>query len=87
MALQPFESGGWPGIGTIDADSPIAETSHPFHFQEFFFMGPILLIILVLLLLGSIPVWPYSHNWGYYPGGGLGLVLLIVLLLVLFGRI
>ena len=35
-------------------------------------MGPILLIILVLLLLGSIPVWPYSQNWGYYPGGALG---------------
>jgi hypothetical protein len=50
-------------------------------------MGPILLIILVLLLLGSVPVWPYSRDWGYYPGGGLGLVLLIVLLLVLSGRI
>ncbi len=50
-------------------------------------MGPILLIILVLLLLGSVPVWPYSRDWGYYPGGGVGLVLLIVLLLVLFGRI
>ncbi len=50
-------------------------------------MGPLLLIILVLLLLGSVPVWPYSRDWGYYPGGGVGLVLLIVLLLVLFGRI
>jgi hypothetical protein len=50
-------------------------------------MGPILLIILVLLLLGSAPVWPYSGNWGYYPSGGLGLVLVIVLLLFLFGRI
>jgi hypothetical protein len=51
------------------------------------FMGLLLLIVLVLLLVGSVPVWPYSHNWGYYPGGGIGLVLLIVLLLVLFGRI
>ncbi len=50
-------------------------------------MGLVLLILLILLLIGSLPLYPYSHNWGYYPGGGLGLVLLIVLLLVLFGRI
>lgn len=50
-------------------------------------MGLVLLILLILLLVGSLPVYPYSRNWGYYPGGGLGLVLLIVLLLVLFGRI
>lgn len=50
-------------------------------------MGLILLILLILLLVGSVPVWPYSHSWGYYPGGGIGLVLLIVLLLVVFGRI
>jgi hypothetical protein len=50
-------------------------------------MGTILLIILVLLLLGAVPVWPHSRNWGYYPGGGLGLVLLVVLLLVVLGRI
>jgi len=46
-------------------------------------MGTILLIILVLLLLGAIPAWPHSRNWGYYPSGGLGLVLIIVLVLVL----
>lgn len=46
----------------------------------------ILLIFLVLLLLGSLPAWPYSAGWGYYPSGGLGLVLLIVLILVLTGR-
>jgi len=50
-------------------------------------MGTILLIILVLLLLGAIPAWPYSRDWGYAPGGGLGLVLIIVLVLVLMGRI
>jgi hypothetical protein len=50
-------------------------------------MGTILLIILILLLLGAVPVWPHSRNWGYYPGGGIGLVLLIVLILVLMGRI
>jgi hypothetical protein len=46
-------------------------------------MGLILIIILILLLLGAIPAWPYSRGWGYYPSGGLGLILLIVLILVL----
>jgi hypothetical protein len=46
-------------------------------------MGLILLIVLVLLLLGAIPAWPYSRNWGYGPSGGLGLILVIVLILVL----
>lgn len=50
-------------------------------------IGPILLIILVLLLLGSAPRWPHSRNWGYGPSGGLGLVFIIVLILVLLGRI
>lgn len=45
----------------------------------------ILLIFLILLLLGSLPMWPYSHGWGYYPSGGFGLVLLIVILVLLFG--
>jgi Protein of unknown function (DUF3309) len=50
-------------------------------------MGTILLIILILLLLGAFPAWPYSRNWGYGPSGGLGLVLVIILILVLMGRI
>jgi hypothetical protein len=50
-------------------------------------MRLILLIILVLLLVGALPLWPYSANWGYYPGSGLGLVLVILLVLVLMGRI
>ena len=49
-------------------------------------MGLILLIILFLLVIGSLPTWPYSSGWGYYPTGGLGLVLVIVLVLVLIGR-
>ena len=49
--------------------------------------GLILIIILIVLLLGSAPAWPYSRGWGYYPSGGLGLILLIVLILVLLGRI
>ena len=50
-------------------------------------MRTILLILLILLLLGALPTWPYSTGWGYYPSGGLGLVLLIVLILVLAKRI
>jgi hypothetical protein len=50
-------------------------------------MNLILLIILVILLLGAVPAWPHSRNWGYYPSGGLGLILVILLILVLLGRI
>ena len=50
-------------------------------------MGLILLIILILLLIGAVPTWPYSRGWGYYPSGGLGLILLIVIILLLLGRI
>jgi len=50
-------------------------------------LGTILLVIVVLLLLGALPTWPYSAGWGYYPSGGLGLVLLIILILFLLGRI
>jgi Protein of unknown function (DUF3309) len=50
-------------------------------------IGTILLIILVLLLIGALPAWPYSNSWGYYPSGGLGLVLIILLVLVVTGRL
>jgi hypothetical protein len=50
-------------------------------------MSTILLIVLVLLLLGALPTWPYSRGWGYYPSGGLGLVVVIVLVLLLAGRL
>jgi len=50
-------------------------------------MYTIMLILLVLLLIGALPTWPYSSGWGYYPSGGLGLVLVIVLVLVLMGRV
>ncbi len=49
--------------------------------------GLILLIILILLLVGAFPSWPYSRRWGYYPSGGLGLLLLILIILLLLGRI
>jgi uncharacterized protein DUF3309 len=50
-------------------------------------MSTILLIILIILLLGALPTWPYSSGWGYYPAGGLGLLLLIVIILLVMGRI
>jgi hypothetical protein len=50
-------------------------------------MSTILLVILVLLLVGALPTWPYSNGWGYYPSGGLGLILVIVLVLALMGRV
>jgi hypothetical protein len=50
-------------------------------------MRLVLLIILILLVVGALPLWPYSAGWGYYPGGGLGLLLVIVLILALVGRI
>jgi hypothetical protein len=50
-------------------------------------LGTVLLIILILLLLGAIPTWPHSRNWGYYPSGGIGLLLLIIIVLLVLGRI
>jgi hypothetical protein len=50
-------------------------------------LGTILLIVLVLLLLGALPAWPYSSGWGYYPSGGLGLVVIVLLVLVVMGRL
>lgn len=48
-------------------------------------MGTVLLIIVVLLLIGALPTWPYSSGWGYYPSGGLGLLLIVVIVLVVMG--
>jgi hypothetical protein len=50
-------------------------------------MRLILLILVILLLVGALPTWPYSAGWGYYPSGGLGVVLVILLILVLLGRL
>ncbi len=50
-------------------------------------IGTILLIILVLFLIGALPRWPHSANWGYFPSGGLGAILIIVIILMLLGRI
>jgi uncharacterized protein DUF3309 len=50
-------------------------------------MYTILIVVLVLLLIGALPSWPYSTGWGYYPSGGLGLIVIILLVLVLAGRV
>jgi Protein of unknown function (DUF3309) len=50
-------------------------------------LSAILLIVLILMLMGAAPVWPYSRSWGYYPSGGLSLVVLILVVLLLAGRI
>ena len=50
-------------------------------------MVTILIVILVLILIGALPAWPYSRGWGYYPSGGVGLIVLILLILLLLGRI
>ena len=50
-------------------------------------LSTVLIVILILLLIGALPTWPYSSGWGYYPGGGLGLLLVIVIILVVMGRI
>lgn len=50
-------------------------------------MALILLIIVIVLLIGAVPAWPYSRGWGYYPSGGLGIIVVILLVLLLLGRI
>ncbi|WP_020676805.1 DUF3309 family protein [Geopsychrobacter electrodiphilus] len=50
-------------------------------------LGTILVVILILMLLGALPAWPHSRQWGYYPSSGLGLILVILLVLMLVGRI
>jgi hypothetical protein len=50
-------------------------------------MYTILLVVLILLLLGALPTWPYSRSWGYYPSGGFGLIVIVVIVLLLAGRL
>ena len=50
-------------------------------------LGTILLVVLIVLLIGGLPTWPHSRNWGYYPSAGLGTVLIIILILMLLGRL
>jgi hypothetical protein len=66
------------------ASKELEEQKHPGQEE---FMSTILLIILVLLLVGALPAWPYSRGWGYYPSGGLGLIVVVLLVLLLAGRL
>jgi hypothetical protein len=50
-------------------------------------LGTILIVVVVLMVLGTLPTWPHSRQWGYYPSGGLGLILLILFILLLMGRL
>jgi hypothetical protein len=50
-------------------------------------VSAIILILLIILLLGALPTWPYSANWGYYPSGGLGLIVVVIVVLLLLGRL
>jgi hypothetical protein len=50
-------------------------------------LGTILLIVLILILIGALPTWPYSGGWGYYPSGGVGLIVIILVILLLMGRL
>jgi hypothetical protein len=61
--------------------------TEPFSGIHIMSLGVILLIVLVLILIGALPRWPHSTNWGYYPSSGLGIVLVIVVVLLLMGRI
>ena len=58
-----------------------------FTFEGRNMLGTILLIVLILMLIGAIPSWPHSRNWGYGPSGGLGLVVIIIIVLLLMGRL
>jgi hypothetical protein len=50
-------------------------------------LGTILIVVMILVLIGALPAWPHSRNWGYYPTGGIGLILVILVILLLLGRI
>jgi Protein of unknown function (DUF3309) len=75
------------GPGLVYEPGPDITTKKPNDTMTGGFMATILLIVLVLILLGALPTWPYSRSWGYYPSGGLGLVIVIVLVLLLAGRL
>jgi len=67
-------------VRTVDA-------SYPKQVPREDFMFTILLVLVILMLLGALPAWPYSRSWGYYPSGGLGLVVVVLLVLLLAGRV
>ena len=74
--------------GTIYGEGAVGcePWSYPRAKRRFGMLAALALVVIVLLLVGALPTWPYSRGWGYYPSGGLGLVLIILLILVLLGR-
>src|SRR5215468_4745017 len=70
-----------------DADVACKRTLPSYCQGEGDVMSTILLVILILLLIGALPTWPYSRSWGYYPSGGLGLIVVILLVLAVAGRL
>jgi Protein of unknown function (DUF3309) len=74
-------------MGTYLADSKPATDPRPPQKENVMTIGTILLIVLILLLIGALPSWPYSSGWGYRPTGLVGVVLIIVIVLLLMGRI
>jgi Protein of unknown function (DUF3309) len=79
-----LSAGCWGGIANIK--STLSEFS-TILVEMNMSVGTVVLIILILLLLGALPTWPYSSGWGYYPSGGIGLVVIILLVLLFTGRI
>jgi hypothetical protein len=75
------------GLAEIDLCGLHFPASFSIRSCEVDMLGTILLVVLILLLIGAFPAWPYSRGWGYAPTGGLGLLLVIVILLVVFGQI
>jgi hypothetical protein len=68
-------------------DSSIEDSRFPVYIERNIMLGTVLLVLLILMLLGAIPTWPHSKNWGYGPSGGVGLILVILVVLLLSGRI
>jgi hypothetical protein len=84
----PPKPGNWPWARpSLAGNRHEAGVLPPHIVKDISMLGTILIVVLLLLLLGAFPSWPYSRSWGYYPSGTLGLVLVIVLVLALLGRI
>jgi hypothetical protein len=75
-------------LGTLVAITQVAADQHRTWVKRSSAMlGTILLVVVILMLLGALPTWPHSRQWGYYPSGGVGLILLILVILLVLGRI
>jgi uncharacterized protein DUF3309 len=84
MRAQAMRIGAVPECGTLPRRKRLLASTVA---SEATMLTTILIVILILMLIGALPTWGYSRNWGYGPGGGLGLILIIVLILALTGRV